>query len=214
MVRSEPTQATCYIRLRRRARVAPGTTIRLGDVAELVTVPEHWAAQLSKLPLNQPTRSDGKLMLVEMLSIAQAIKLVAPEMSIECYGAPHTIVEIAKQPKKPNFVLVALVCMLLFCGSGLAIMNFHADVSMAEVHKRLMELITGQKNASATVFQISYSIGIGVGMLTFFNHIFRSKKNEEPTPLELEMFMYQENVNQYIITEKYARLNSAQHGDE
>ena len=33
--------------------------------------------------------------------------------------------------------LLPLVWLLLFFGSGLAIMNFHEDVSMPEVHRRI-----------------------------------------------------------------------------
>lgn len=39
-------------------------------------------------------------------------------------------------------------------------------------------------------------------MVLFFNHIFKKKFNEEPNPLEVEMFMYQENVNTYVIAEE------------
>ncbi|UUZ94364.1 hypothetical protein LJK87_07260 [Paenibacillus sp. P25] len=44
-------------------------------------------------------------------------------------------------------------------------------------------------------------------MIVFFNHLFKKKFNEEPSPLEVEMFMYQENVNRYMITEEYGKLS-------
>jgi len=85
-------------------------------------------------------------------------------------------------------------------------MNFHADVSMLEVQQRIVELISGKKTERPILFQIAYSIGIGFGMVVFFNHVFKKKFNEEPTPLELEIFLYQENLNHFVVSEEYDRL--------
>jgi stage V sporulation protein AA len=89
--------------------------------------------------------------------------------------------------------------VLLFIGSGLTIMNFHEDVSMQAVHQRLYEMVTGEKDAYPLWLQVPYSIGIGLGMILFFNHLFKKRLNEEPSPLELEMFNYQQSIDQYVI---------------
>jgi stage V sporulation protein AA len=96
--------------------------------------------------------------------------------------------------------------VLLFFGSALTIMNFHADVSMMEVQVRIVEMITGHKDEHPYLFQIAYSIGIGFGMIVFFNHLFKKNWNEEPTPLEVEMYLYQENVDQYVVAEEYEKM--------
>ncbi|KPC99373.1 hypothetical protein LR69_02359 [Geobacillus sp. BCO2] len=36
-------------------------------------------------------------------------------------------------------------------------------------------------------------------MILFFNHWFRKRINEEPSPLEVEMFNYQQSIDQYVI---------------
>ena len=81
----------------------------------------------------------------------------------------------------------------------MAIMNFHEEVSMLEVHQRLYEMITGKKEDKPLLLQISYSLGLGIGMILFFNHVFRKRINEEPSPLEVEMFNYQQSLDQYVI---------------
>jgi len=45
-------------------------------------------------------------------------------------------------------------------------------------------------------------------MVVFFNHLFKKKWNEEPTPLEVEMFLYQENIDQYVVAEEYKRMKT------
>ncbi|MFP3360102.1 stage V sporulation protein AA, partial [Planococcus sp. SIMBA_143] len=32
-----------------------------------------------------------------------------------------------------------------------------------------------------------------------FNHLFKKRFNEEPSPLEVEMFNYQQDLDQYVI---------------
>jgi stage V sporulation protein AA len=43
-------------------------------------------------------------------------------------------------------------------------------------------------------------------MIVFFNHLFKKNWNEEPTPLEVEMYLYQENVDQYVVAEEYEKM--------
>ncbi|MMZ70306.1 hypothetical protein D1872_333160 [compost metagenome] len=47
-------------------------------------------------------------------------------------------------------------------------------------------------------------------MIVFFNHLFKKKWNEEPTPLEVEMYLYQENLNQYVVAEEFKKKRAAE----
>jgi stage V sporulation protein AA len=194
-----------YLRLRKRVQIQKGNTVRLGDIAQMIVDPA-FEQQLNELIVYVPQSDDGNRVLIDMMQIVQLVKKRYPVLQIEHFGEPHVLMEIITKPIRTNPVLIILVWLLLFIGSGLAIMNFHADVSMLDVHIRIYELITGKENAHPLILQIPYSIGIGVGMVLFFNHLFKKKFNEEPSPLEVEMFMYQENVNHYVITEEYCKL--------
>jgi stage V sporulation protein AA len=200
---------TLYIRLRRRMCIRRGEAVHLGQVAQMLVDPEYESA-LQKLLLHEPREHEGNIILIDMMLIVERIQLQFPFLQIEHFGEPHCLVEIAEPKKPPNLILIALVWLLLFVGSGLAIMNFHADVSMGIVHQRIYQLLTGKWKEHPLLLQIPYSFGIGIGMIIFFNHLFKKKFNEEPSPLEVEMFMYQENVNYYVITEEYAKIHQAQ----
>ena len=80
----------------------------------------------------------------------------------------------------------------------MAIMNFHYDVSMEEVQIRLHYLFTGEQTQHPLWIQIPYSLGLGLGMLLFFNHWFQKRFNEEPSPLEIEVFNYQQEIDNYV----------------
>jgi stage V sporulation protein AA len=200
-------QSSClYIRLRRRARIAKGCAVRLGDIAQMIAEPEY-EHKLAQLLVYYPNQEDGNRVLIDMMLIVRKVKESFPNLRIEHFGEPHVLLEIYTESKPPNRIGIVLVWLLLFIGSGLAIMNFHADVSMLEVHRRLYQLITGKTVDHPLLLQIPYSIGIGAGMVIFFNHLFKKKFNEEPSPLEVEMFMYQESMNQYVITEEYSKIH-------
>ncbi|WP_238650104.1 stage V sporulation protein AA [Paenibacillus piscarius] len=204
---SDDTAASIYIQLKNRITVPKGQNVLVRDVAYLITR-EEWREPLYSLLLLQPRESDGNLILVDLLTVIPKIQELYPHADIQPIGEGRTIVQIAGPATagKPSIALFVLVWLLLFFGSALTIMNFHADVSMQEVQIRIVEMLTGHRDEHPYMFQVAYSLGIGLGMVIFFNHLFKKKWNEEPTPLEVEMFLYQKNIDQYVINEEYRKM--------
>jgi len=214
MERSREESKVVYVRMRRRAVVRPRSTVVLGDVARLVAE-EDLQQRLRKLPLHRITEKDGNLLLIDMLQVVKAIRESEPDMVIETFGEPHVLLEITPAGEvRPRRIMLVLAWLLLFFGSGMAMMNFHADVNMPAVQRRITELVTGNADSHPWLFQIPYSLGVGMGMLLFFNRLLRKRLNDEPNPLEVEMFMYQENVNHYVITEEYRKKHENEAGED
>lgn len=186
-----------YLRLKKKVRVSPGQKLRLGDIAQVLA--DESVMSIVRLEVYQSSLQDGNLVVVDVLDVIERIRRVHPELDIRSVGPAQTIIETEVRRRIPPTVWVAMIWLLLFVGSGLALMNFHTDVSMKSVHQRIHYLVTGKHEARPLVLQIPYSLGIGVGMILFFNHLFKRRFNDEPSPLELEMFLYQENLNQYVI---------------
>lgn len=199
-----PSVPCLYLRFRKGITIRKGEPVMLGQVAELFTEPELME-RISGLILYRPEEEDGNLLLVDMMQVTRLVKSAVPVIDIEHFGEPHALVEVAEAKRRCHPALIALVWVLLFIGSGLAIMNFHEDVSMPEVHLRIYELLTGERPEHPYWLQIPYSFGIGIGMVLFFNHLFKKKFNEEPSPLEVEMYLYQQNMNQYAVAEEYGK---------
>jgi len=198
-----------YIQLKNRLSVPKGQGVLLRDVAYLIADPQ-WREPLYSILLLQPEQSDGNLILIDLLTIIPRIQELVPDADIQPIGEGRTIVQIEgpAEARKPSVALFVLVWLLLFFGSALTIMNFHADVNMQEVHIRVVEMLTGRRDEHPYMFQIAYSLGIGFGMVIFFNHLFKKKWNEEPTPLEVEMFLYQKNIDHYVVHEEYSKMNN------
>ncbi|CRG01210.1 stage V sporulation protein AA [Bacillus thuringiensis] len=184
--------------MRNRLKVSPTYEVKLGDVAQL-------AGDSSVVELLQNeivykiTAHDKTHVVIDVMKVIEIIQQKASHLQINLLGSGQTLVEIIYEKKKAHPIFFGLVWLLLFIGAALAIIYFHEDVSMQQVHQRLYYMITGEFNAQPLLFQIPYSLGLGLGMVLFFNHVFQKRINEEPSPLEVEMFQYQQSLDQYVI---------------
>ena len=52
----------------------------------------------------------------------------------------------------------------------------------------------GATKPHITELEISYSIGLAVGIIVFFNHVSKKKITRDPTPIEVEVKKYNEDL--------------------
>lgn len=191
-------EKTVYIRLRNRVFVRPHEKIYLKDITQIIAE-DVLHKQLGQLLIYSISDQDRNIIIIDVMQVIAKITQFDSSIDVQVLGPSQTIVEVVYQKKKVSSILFVLTWFLLFFGSMLTIMNFHEDVSMQTVHQKLYKMMTGQDNEKPLVFQIPYSIGLGLGMIIFFNHVFKKRLNEEPSPLEVEMFNYQQDLDQYVI---------------
>lgn len=201
-----------YMRLKKRVYIQAGETVTLGKTARLLADDEV-EEQLSSLVLYRHQTADGNRVVIDLLQMIRMIRSRYPNLAIETYGDPQVLLMVDEKAEQPRIPVLIGAWLLLFFGAGLAIMNFHTDVSMKEVHVRIAELVTGHKVEHPLWFQIPYSVGIGLGMLLFFNHLFKKRFNEEPNPLEVELYLYQENVNAYVVADEMRKKHGQSEGE-
>jgi stage V sporulation protein AA len=192
-------EKTVFIKLRHRVQVKPGDVVTIGDVAQIIANDRDVAEQLKIVPLYEIQPSDKNIVIIDVMKVMQAMVERDGSLDVQTVGPSQTIIEVVYQKRRFSTAYFLLIWLLLFVGSAMAIMNFHEDVSMQEVHQRLYEMMTGKKIDKPLLLQIPYSLGLGIGMILFFNHVFRKRINEEPSPLEVEMFNYQQSLDQYVI---------------
>jgi stage V sporulation protein AA len=189
---------TVYLRMRQRVQVIQHQKVTIGEVAQIVASDELEEA-IKGYIIHEVTPEDKHLIVIDVMRVIATIQKKNPGLDVQTIGPAQSILEIQMQQKKLAPVYFVLVWLLLFTGSALAIMNFHEDVSMQLVHQKIYFLITGHYKEQPLLLQIPYSFGLGLGMILFFNHLFRKRLNEEPSPLEVEMFNYQQDLDQYVI---------------
>ncbi|MBS4217255.1 stage V sporulation protein AA [Bacillus sp. FJAT-49711] len=188
---------TIYIRMRSRVETNRFNKITLSQTAQILA-PDQYLPELPDLIVYELKKDDNQLVVLDVMHVIRIISLHFPDCDIQTIGPNQTIIEIIREKKITSMPLFLFVWILLFVGSGLAILNFHEEVSMQAVHQKLYWIITGKENTKPLLMQIPYSFGIGMGMILFFNHIFKKRFNEEPSPLEIEMFNYQQDLDHYV----------------
>ena len=77
-------------------------------------------------------------------------------------------------------------------------------VTYEEQDGQVYELLTGTKSAGFTILEFTYCIGIVIGILTFFNHFGKKRLSVDPTPMEVEMRLYENDI-QTTLVETYSR---------
>jgi stage V sporulation protein AA len=190
---------TVFIKLRHRVQVRPNAIVTVGDVAQIIATDGSIVEQLKTIPLYHIQPSDKNIVIIDVMKVVRAILQANRSFDVQTVGPSQTIIEVVYEKRRFSTAYFLLIWLLLFVGSAMAIMNFHEDVSMPEVHQHLYEMITGKRVDKPLLLQIPYSLGLGIGMILFFNHVFRKRINEEPSPLEVEMFNYQQSLDQYVI---------------
>jgi stage V sporulation protein AA len=184
--------------MRHRVHVLPEERILLKDVAQIIA-PEAVLSDLQTLMIYQVTEMDQNMIVIDVMEIIKQITNTFEDVEIQSIGPAQTIVEVIFKKKKVSVPIFILIWFLLFFGSAMTIMNFHDDVSMQSVQEKIYTIITEKKAAKPLLFQIPYSIGLGLGMVLFFNHVFKKRLNEEPSPLEVEIFNYQLDLDNYVV---------------
>lgn len=102
-------------------------------------------------------------------------------------------------PRLREWLKTAFVSAVSFCGAAFAIMTFNNDANINEVFSDICRAVTGTTSDGVAVLEISYSLGLAFGILVFFNHFASWKITVDPTPIEVEMRLYEENLNRTLI---------------
>lgn len=149
----------------------------------------------------------------EVFSILKVIERIHqdyPTVEVVNCGENDFIVEYQVDTiKKPLLekLKLFLVSTIVFFGSAFTIMTFHVDIGIQKTFSRFYEQVMGVTKPAVTELEISYSIGLAVGIIVFFNHFSKKKLTKDPTPIEVEMKKY----NQDLILTKVAQADEKGH---
>ncbi|PGS48082.1 stage V sporulation protein AA [Bacillus sp. AFS041924] len=202
-----------YIKLLNRVVVQVGNRVHLGDIARLQGINID-LNPIRNIIVHESKKEDGTHTVIDILELLPLIQEIDPDISFELVGVTMCIIELKNAVSKDHFILFCFVWILLFAGSSLAIIYFHEDVSMQQVQQRIYYMITGEYNPKPLLLQVPYSFGLGIGMILFFNQWFKTRLNEEPSPLEVEMFQYQRSMDEYVLVNENKKPNKSVNTDD
>ena len=146
---------------------------------------------------------DNKFMF-SIMSVISEIHRQFPTLNIVNLGENEFIVDYRLPGKKSNWseiIKVILVSLIIFFGAAFTIMAFNEDVSVKNVFQLIYQLFNVEDSDRFRILEITYSVGIGAGIIAFFNHFSRYKDENDPTPLQIELRKYEEDTNKALLAD-------------
>lgn len=181
---------------------ACSTPVTIGEIASVscASKPIENKIKVMRLP-TQVIQGPGRYVFC-VLDVIEAIHTEFPSLEIENLGEADFIITVEKENKVSDLMSwakTALLCLLSFFGAAFSIMAFNNDINITKLFGQLYETFTGQQSNGFTLLEISYSVGVGLGILVFFNHFAKNKGKSDPTPLEVEMRTYEDEIDTTLI---------------
>lgn len=140
--------------------------------------------------------------VMSVMDLISEIQKKEPDLEINNIGEADFIITFKNEPGSGlvwQWCKIIFVGLAAFFGAGFSIMTFNNDVDVGGLFSQIYTQVTGQTSGHFTVLEITYSIGIGLGVLFFFNHFGHMKITDDPTPMQIQMRLYEENVNKTLI---------------
>ncbi|HJA67070.1 stage V sporulation protein AA [Lachnoclostridium sp. An169] len=201
---------TLYIKGDRDVEVTK-PDVTLGDILSIECTNRAVLARVRALKIVKMKKTGQQRCVVSILRVIECIHEVYPEAEVQNLGETDIIITYEDQ-KTPAFfwhILKAVfVAVVTFFGSAFSIMAFNNDVDVTKLFDQIHELVTGTPSDGFTVLEISYSIGLTAGILIFFNHFGKKRFTVDPTPMEVQMRLYENDIQTTLIED------SARKGEE
>ncbi len=176
--------------------------VKLKDIATIYCRDPEIKHNLEKLEIMQfPKKQDNK-QVISVLSLIEMMKKEYREIEIQNIGETDIIVfyHCPKTQKKYwQYAKIIGVCIIVFFGAAITIMAYNNDVDLEKLFSNIYLLFTGVQTDNPTVIHLFYSLGLTVGVLLFFNHIMKKRLTDDPTPFEVQMRLYERDVNDTFI---------------
>lgn len=138
----------------------------------------------------------------DSFDVIRILEAIDPSIQVNNVGQTAFIISY-HSPERPHliwqWIKTIFVCLISFSGAAFAIMTFNNDVSAPQIFQETYKMVMGQESDGFTIIELSYSVGLAFGILVFFNHFAKWKVTTDPTPLEVEMRLYEDNVSKTII---------------
>lgn len=195
-----------YIKAERNVEVTQDA-VCLKDVAKMTCLNEHILNKAKTIKIYHFHKDGDKRQIISILKVIEVLQKQFPALTIESLGETDTIVERVKvkgMDKKASIPKIIGVCLVCFFGTAFTIMAFHNDIGIDGVFSMVYEEVMGETSSHYTILEFFYSIGLAAGIIVFFNHIGGRRITKDPTPIEVEMKVYEENVNK-TLTEVWNR---------
>ena len=186
--------------------------VYLQDIARLSCSNSKVLNRLRVLPVANLNPDTPGRYTMSVMDLVDLIQKKEPDLDITPLGELSFILTY-QPPGKPQMIFEILkevfISLASFFGAAFSIMTFNTDADVGTLFKQIYQQVTGNVSNGFTILEISYSIGLAAGVLFFFNHFGRKKFSADPTPMQVQMRQYEDNVNTTLLEESSRKASSS-----
>lgn len=190
-----------YIKIAKNIEVCH-RDIFLSDVANMECSNKDILSKIKAIRLMKIPDQKNNRYVFSILKVIEEIHKVCPELEIQNLGEIDFIIDY-EAPRKQSPLLqwgkFILIWLTTFCGAAFSILTFHNDVGVSDIFDEIYRRVMGKEAVGYTILEISYSIGLVVGIMVFYNHFGGKQITTDPTPVEVEMRLYEDDINKTLI---------------
>lgn len=190
-----------YLKAERNVEVMQDDVF-LKDIAKIYCSDSHITAKAKAIKIHHFSAAEQKRQVFGILKLIEMIQQSCPNVTVENLGETDVLVErinVNKHKGAVQWIKIIFVACISFFGTAFTIMAFHNDVGINKVFGKMYELVMGQPSSGYSILEFTYSIGLALGIIVFFNHIGGRRITKDPTPIEVEMRVYEKDVNDALI---------------
>lgn len=195
------SNVTVYLKCDRNVEVQ-SQDVFLSDLGQLRCLDNTIAAKLKAIKVYRFSNSGIKRCVISSLRLVELMEETCPNISVEIIGETDVLLEwvnVKKHKGWQQWLKALLVCLVCFFGTAFTIMAYHNDVGINEVFTEVYVMVMNQEPGGINILEISYSIGLAAGIILFFNHVGGRRLTKDPTPIEVAMRNYEEDVDRALI---------------
>ena len=192
---------TLYLQLDQNIEVT-NPHVYLQDIAALSMSDPKILNRLRVMPVIVLDAKKPGRYVMSVSDLLKKIQKLEPSIDISPIGETDFIITYrisSATGKIFRYVKILFVCLVSFFGAAFSIMTFNNDVNVGDVLGQVYFQVMGRQSDGFGLMEAGYSVGLAVGILVFFNHFAVRKLNTDPTPLEVEMRLYEENICKTLI---------------
>lgn len=193
---------TVYISFSKNTQVNT-EKITVGRVADVWCKDNHIAARVKSIVLANAPDVKSRRYVFSAIKVIELIDKECQNVDINNVGVPEFVVSYKRDGhtcKITEYLKIALVSMIVLFGGAFAIMAYGNDIDINSVMSAICRFATGGED-TLYLLQIAYCVGLTAGIIIFYNHIGKRRLEKDPTPLEVQMRLYEDDVNTAVINE-------------
>lgn len=193
--------AAVYLKCERNVEVQT-EDVFMTDVGSLRCADPVIAAKLKALKVHHFGKEDAKRCVISTLKLVGLMEEACPNISVQIVGEPDVLVEwisVDRHKGWQQWAKCALVCLVSFFGTAFTIMAYHNDVGINDVFTEVYRMVMNREPQGLNILEVSYSVGLAAGIIVFFNHVGGRRLTRDPTPIEVAMRNYEEDVDKALI---------------